>query len=230
MTLACAVGCSVVLALAAQHYLIDDASQQSQPLPSQTASAPSVQPPEAVESSRTVAEPQAYARDSFGPSWADIDGNGCRQRDDVLARDLTNVVLADNGCTVLSGVLHDPYTGKIVQFQHDRIATEGNPGSQGVQIDHIVSLSAAHFGGAADWTPERRLEFANDPANLIAVDGPTNASKKDAGPARWLPPNPDYVCTYAIRYTEILARWDLTPSEDDQQALTETLTGCELAK
>ena len=29
-----------------------------------------------------------YDRDAFGPAWADTDGNGCDQRDDVLVRDL----------------------------------------------------------------------------------------------------------------------------------------------
>ena len=29
----------------------------------------------------------AYIRSSFGGGWADSDGNGCNQRDDVLLRD-----------------------------------------------------------------------------------------------------------------------------------------------
>ena len=32
-----------------------------------------------------------YDRDAFGPAWADADGNGCDQRDDVLVRDLEAV-------------------------------------------------------------------------------------------------------------------------------------------
>lgn len=30
-----------------------------------------------------------YLRDAFGSAWADVDGNGCNQRDDVLLRDST---------------------------------------------------------------------------------------------------------------------------------------------
>src|SRR5690606_17921673 len=62
-----------------------------------------------------------YRRDAFGDAWSDIDGNGCRQRDDVLARDLVDVVVDDRGCTVLSGTLHDPYTGSELPFQHERL-------------------------------------------------------------------------------------------------------------
>lgn len=174
-------------------------------------------------------ETPEYSRKSFGPRWADTDNNGCRQRDDILARDLHDVVLDDNACTVLSGTLNpDPYTGQQVEFWHDRIAPPGSPGSEGVQIDHIVSLSAAHHGGAWQWTPEQRLTFANDHRNLLAVDGPTNQSKQDRGPSQWLPQNPDYVCTYVASYTEIVITWDLAVTVEDRDALVTTLTACGL--
>lgn len=166
-----------------------------------------------------------YRRDAFGDAWSDIDGNGCRQRDDVLARDLVDVVVDDRGCTVLTGTLHDPYTGNDLLFQHDRVVEPENPGSQGVQIDHIVSLAAAYRGGAWAWTPEQRQTFANSFDVLLAVDGPANQSKQDRGPASWLPAT-GYVCTYALQYTEILHHWDLAVDVDDQAALVRTLTDC----
>jgi len=168
-----------------------------------------------------------YRRDEFGTAWADIEGNGCKQRQDVLARDLVDETLDDDGCTVLTGTLHDPYTGRTIAFQHDRVAKPGNPGSQGVQIDHIVSLSAAHAGGAWAWSPEQRERFANSLDVLIAVDGETNAAKSDRGPAEWMPADPAYVCTYATHYAEIAARWGLAVHEADRTALIETLNTCE---
>jgi hypothetical protein len=58
-----------------------------------------------------------YSRDQFGTAWTDevtvADGhNGCDTRNDILRRDLTKVVVkpGTHGCTVTSGVLHDPYT------------------------------------------------------------------------------------------------------------------------
>lgn len=166
-----------------------------------------------------------YRRDDFGTPWADVDGNGCRQRDDILARDLTDVVIAADGCTVLSGVLHDPYTGTTIAFQHDRIADPGNPGSRGVQVDHIVSLAAAYHGGAWAWTDQQRVEFANTLDDVLAVDGTANQSKQDDGPASWLP-QAGYLCSYVLQYTRIAANWHLAVDPEDRDALVRSLTDC----
>ena len=54
-----------------------------------------------------------YDRDSFGFRATDDDGDGCDVRDDVLARDLTDVIFsAAKRCQVSSGTLADPYTGE----------------------------------------------------------------------------------------------------------------------
>ena len=65
-----------------------------------------------------------YERNLFGDAWTDdvtvADGhNGCDTRNDILRRDLVNVVLkpGSNGCAVLTGVLNDPYTGTSVEFR-----------------------------------------------------------------------------------------------------------------
>ena len=60
-----------------------------------------------------------YDRARFGQAWLDADRNGCDTRNDVLRRDLREVVLdaRTNGCVVLSGVLEDPYTGARVDFE-----------------------------------------------------------------------------------------------------------------
>ncbi|EUA90423.1 hypothetical protein I551_3131 [Mycobacterium ulcerans str. Harvey] len=69
---------------------------------------------------------------------------------------------------VATGTLHDPYTNTIVVFQR------GARVGQSMQIDHIVPLSYAWDMGASDWPAARRLRFANDPANLLAVQGHAN--------------------------------------------------------
>ena len=63
-----------------------------------------------------------YRRDQFGQRWRDIDRNGCDQRNDVLARDLTGPVFkpGTRNCLVLSGTLHDPYTDR-----RDRLPARG---------------------------------------------------------------------------------------------------------
>ena len=48
-----------------------------------------------------------YDRDLFGFRETDDDGNGCDVREDILARDLTDVAyVTRNGCKVKSGVLN----------------------------------------------------------------------------------------------------------------------------
>ncbi|HVQ89817.1 MAG TPA: HNH endonuclease family protein [Mycobacteriales bacterium] len=168
----------------------------------------------------TVAAPRTggYERTKdFGPAWSyDFDHNGCRQRDDVLRRDLTKVKLSGK-CTVVAGVLADPYTGRTIVFTKAKAAA--------VQIDHIYPLSAAWSHGARSWTPTQRLHLANDPGNLLAVDGPTNASKGDSTPSEWQPRSA-YRCTYAIKYVDVASRYHLTISVADKTALGSMLGTC----
>jgi hypothetical protein len=42
--------------------------------------------------------------------------------------------------------------------------------------------------------------FANDPANLLAVEGKANRHKGDGQPAEWMPPNQAFWCQYAVQF------------------------------
>lgn len=58
-----------------------------------------------------------YDRDAFGFRETDDDGNGCDVREDVLARDLTDVQYKNGrSCQVASGTLDDPYTGQTIHL------------------------------------------------------------------------------------------------------------------
>ncbi|BDZ42227.1 deoxyribonuclease [Paraoerskovia sediminicola] len=176
----------------------------------------------AAESSTPV---PPYDRDRFGPAWDDVDANGCDTRNDVLARDLTDVVLDATGaaeppgCVVLAGVLLDPYGGATIRF-------ERGPGSAAVQIDHVVALGDAWASGAALWSDEQRRRFANDPANLIAVDGPLNQEKGADAAAAWLPPNRGFRCVYALRQVRVKAAYRLTTTADERATLEAELARC----
>src|SRR5690606_7381401 len=108
--------------------------------------------------------------EGFGNGWKDPDRNGCDARNDILQRDLVEARL-DGPCTVRSGVLLDPYTGARIDF------VRGERTSQAVQIDHVVALSDAWQKGAQGLTAEQRIALANDPLNLLAVDGAVNSRK-----------------------------------------------------
>ena len=53
-----------------------------------------------------------YSRAQFGATWADVNKNGCDTRNDILKRDLRNVVYRSktHDCVVESGTLLDPYS------------------------------------------------------------------------------------------------------------------------
>jgi hypothetical protein len=122
----------------------------------------------------------------FGPAWADIDHNGCDQRNDVLRRDLTQVEVREgtHGCVVVAGLLDDPYSGETVRFEK---ATASE-----VPIDHVVPLAAAWVQGAKAWTADQREAFANDPANLIATTREQNSAKGDSTADEWVPADAEY--------------------------------------
>ena len=162
----------------------------------------------------------AYDREAFGQRWADTDHNGCDTRNDVLDRDLSDKTVADNGCQVLAGVLDDPYTGNRIGFQR------GKDTSSAVQIDHIVPLHYAYVNGAWQWDAQKRLAFANDMDNLLAVDGPANQAKGDRGPASWMPGNAAYHCEYAQRFVSVASDYGLGVPEQDKAALRDALASC----
>ena len=163
-----------------------------------------------------------YSRDQFGPAWSDVDHNGCDTRNDVLRRDLTAVALrpGTRDCVVLSGVLADPYTAAAIHF------LRGNATSTAVQIDHVVALSDAWQKGAQQLSPARRLSFANDPLNLLAVDGPANQSKSDGDAATWLPPNKSYRCNYVARQISVKSSYGLWVTQAEHDAMARVLSDC----
>ncbi|WP_138443150.1 HNH endonuclease family protein [Sinomonas susongensis] len=165
-----------------------------------------------------------YTRERFGEAWDDVDRNGCDTRNDVLARDLRDVVFARGSarCVVSSGTLDDPYTAKRISFARgERSAV--------VQIDHVVPLSDAWQKGAQRWSAERRRAFANDPANLLAVDGPANQEKGDGDLATWLPPQRAYRCEYAVRVVEVKAEYGLWMTDAEHRRAADLLGQCKAA-
>lgn len=159
-----------------------------------------------------------YERAQFGEGW-DTEA-GCDTRNRILRRDLTNIQMDEKGCKIVSGQLDDPYTGKVVAF------TRGTTTSDDVQIDHVVALSNAWQTGAQGLTHDQRVQFANDPLELLAVDGPANQQKSDGDAATWLPSNKAFRCQYVARQIAVKAKYQLwvTPAEKD--AMLQVLSTC----
>jgi len=158
-----------------------------------------------------------YARTQFGDGWATV--NGCDTRNIILNRDLKDPIVGEN-CKVLSGTLDDPYTGKKIVF------TRGADTSDDVQIDHVVALSNAWQTGAQQLTTDRRVALANDPLELIAVDGSANQNKSDGDAATWLPPNKAFRCQYVARQIAVKAAYTLWVTQGEHDAMLRVLALC----
>jgi len=172
-----------------------------------------------------------YRRAAYGEAWDDDNDapgghNGCDTRNDILNRDLVDTTyVAIKRCpdAVATGTLHDPYTNATVAF------VRGNQIGASVQIDHIVPLALAWDLGARNWTDDMRLRFANDPANLLAVEGQANQDKSDREPATWMPPNTAFRCQYAMQFIAVLRGYGLPVDAPSAPVLRDAAATCPTA-
>ncbi|NKY19272.1 HNH endonuclease family protein [Tsukamurella spumae] len=173
--------------------------------------------------------PQAYRRAAFGEAWTDeqsapLGHNGCDTRNDVLNRDLADkTFVRTSACpnAVATGTLVDPYSGTTMRF------TRGSKTSAKVQIDHIVALAYAWDMGAWSWDDGKRTAFANDPRNLVAVDGPANENKRDSPPGRWMPANARFHCQYARQFAFVAREYGLSVDRASAAVVERAVASCE---
>lgn len=159
-----------------------------------------------------------YARSEFGDGWASV--QGCDMRNIILLRSMSEVVVSSDGCVVLNGTLADPYTGDVIEFKRGA-GTSGD-----VQIDHVVALSDGWQKGAQNISEQERLLFANDPLNLLAVDGSANQKKGDSDAASWLPPNKGFRCRYVARQIAVKSKYSLWVTSAEKAVMIRVLNGC----
>lgn len=157
-----------------------------------------------------------YRRADWMSAWADVDGDCQNTRAEILIRDSLKPVKYKNlmGCTVTAGLWVDPYSG--LPFTS---AAE-------LEIDHLVPLAEAHRSGGAGWGPEQRLQFANDPENLVVVEALANRQKGDRSPAAWMPIRKAYRCEYVSRWVRIKVKYGLSTTPAEREALRGVLAGC----
>ncbi|MFF5108546.1 HNH endonuclease family protein [Streptosporangium sp. NPDC000509] len=167
---------------------------------------------------RPMGSKAGYSRARFGENWADTAKgvpyarNGCRTRDDLLARDGEDVrYRRGSDCVVVSMKLRDPYTGRIVRWTKKR--------SDEIQVDHVVPLSYGWRMGASRWPMSKRKRIANDPLNLIPVYGAANEAKGGSGPASWLPPVRGVRCAYVVRFAQVAVKYDLPVTRADKKVM-----------
>lgn len=165
-----------------------------------------------------------YEREAFGQAWSDdvtVAGgrNGCDTRNDVLRRDLEGEVIREgtHGCLVETGTLDEPYSGETISFAR---------GDGQVEIDHVVALGNAWATGAQYWDEDTRRNFANDPANLLAVETSLNRQKSAGDAATWLPPNKDFRCEYVSIQIGVKYTYGLWVTPPEEEAMRRELGRC----
>lgn len=211
---------TVILILSAAISIIvsDEMWQPTAPPPAKVA----VDTGQALDTLQTIsikgrAAKTGYERTNFGNGWDIVDG--CDMRNIILKRDLKDIIV-DDSCKVLNGTLHDPYTGKTIEFKR------GPETSDEVQIDHVVALSDAWQKGAQQLTPREREQLANDPLELLAVDGKANQEKGDGDAATWLPSNKVFRCQYVARQIAVKSKYELWVTQAEHDAMKGVLALC----
>jgi hypothetical protein len=136
--------------------------------------------------------------------WTDENRNCLNTRNEILKeRSASQITLNKKGCKVVSGSWDDYYyPEKLHQARQ-------------VDIDHLIPLKNAHISGGANWTLEKKKEFANDPENLVITNKRYNRSKGSKGIDSWLPVDKSYACKYVHDWIKIKTKYQLQFSEKE---------------
>lgn len=147
--------------------------------------------------------------------WLDED-NDCQHTDvEVLITHAVNLLTwADpEACTLSDGSWLSWASGRQLNLS-------------GIWVVPVVTPTNAVNSGATDWTREQQIDFINDQDNLIPMDPFAAAKRGFAGPDEWLP-EVRFQCEYAQRWTVVKARYGLTFTDPEREALRAVLATCQ---
>lgn len=147
----------------------------------------------------------------------DYDGDCQSTRQEMLILTSRATVRYTNprNCVVRTGEWLDEYTGKTFTVANQ------------LDLDHIVPRMYAHTHGGDRWPPGKKLQFSNDPINLMLVERRQIRRKNDRGPDRYLPPREEFHCQYARAWEAIAEKYDLQLSTRDSNRIVRILRDCE---
>lgn len=156
-----------------------------------------------------------YDRTAAFGTWAPL-SDGCDTRTTAMAHAWQQAGAAVS-CHIPyaawdAAPIRDPYTGQPI-----------SPAD--VELDHLYPLAAAWDMGAYAWPHEKRLAFANDPANLIVTSSAANQAKSDMLPSEWLPPERRARCAYARQLADVAKHYALPLPAPDQRAMRRACAG-----
>lgn len=116
-------------------------------------------------------------------------------------------------CVVRSGMWLDEYTGD--EFE---IASR-------IDIDHIIPRLYAHSYSGDQWSAQKKIQFSNDPMNLVLTSRKEIRKKNQKGPSRYLPQE-KFICEYVALWDSIAERYDLQIDRRDKTIISKSLQTC----
>ena len=142
----------------------------------------------------------------------DFDGDCQSTRQEMLILTSRIEVRYTNprNCVVRTGEWFDEYTGETFE-----VAVQ-------VEIDHIIPRMYAHTHGGDRWMPEMKLQFSNDPMNMMLIERREVRRKRDRGPSRYLP-REEFQCEYAYLWDQLSDKYDLQLSSSDRSTISRIL-------
>jgi len=146
----------------------------------------------------------------------DFDGDCQSTRQEMLILTSRDTVRYTNprNCVVRTGEWFDEYTGKTFT-----VAAQ-------LELDHIIPRMYAHTHGGDRWPPGMKLQFSNDPLNLMLVERREVRRKNQRGPDRYLPPREEFHCQYARAWEAIAEKYDLRLETRDRNRIVRVLREC----
>lgn len=178
-------------------------------------------------STLTVAAPgskNGYARARFGQPWTDdvdIEGghNGCKYPGRYFAaRPHRHNPFRLMQSHVRNTCRPVHRTGHFIRLRQEDIRT-GTDRSSG-EFGERLGLRRSDLGLV------ELKKIANDPLNLLAVNGSSNESKGEKSADQWLPENTAFDCTYVKRQVMVKNKYRLTVTAAEKATMQQFYGAC----
>ena len=145
----------------------------------------------------------------------DFDGDCQSTRQEMLILTSRSSVRYTNprNCVVRTGQWLDEYTGETFE-----VALK-------IEVDHVIPRMYAHTHGGDRWMPEQKLQFSNDPLNIMLVERREVRRKRDRGPSRYLPRD-EFQCEYVNLWNQISEKYNLQLSASDRSTISRIKADC----
>jgi hypothetical protein len=149
--------------------------------------------------------------------WSDRDKNCLNTKEEILkARSKSIVLTSKKGCRIKSGSWDDYYYPETISDMKQ------------IDVDHLIPLKHAYDTGGANWSPEKKEQFANDPENLVITNKKYNREKGAKGIDQWLPVNKAYACKYVRDWIKVKKKYGLNLLKDELGTIHQIKVNCRI--